>query len=147
MVQIFSILVGIVAIAVFFYSKTAALVIYLVPAAYLLVNQWALRRQVRGNPPPELSEGAKNLIMRYPHWYTYPNVAKDNGAAARSLAFFGAVLAVLSYIYSLYWGLVTAVAAIPVMMFVSRKVDPIRYLRNEAQKRAHEEIVAFILKR
>ncbi len=145
MVQIFSILIGIVAIAVFFYSKTAALVIYLMPAAYLLVNQWALR-QVRGNPPPELSEGAKNLIMRYPHWYTYPNVAKDNGAAARTLAFFGAVLAVLSYIYGLYWGLVTAVAAIPVMMFVSRKVDPIRYLRYEAQKKVHEEIVAFILK-
>lgn len=146
MVRTLSTVLGIVAIAVFFYLKTAAFVIYIVPVAYLLVNQWALR-QVQGNPPPELSEGAKNLITRYPHWYTYPNVAKDNGAAARTLAFFGAVLAGLSYMHGLYWGVVTAVVAIPAMLFVSRKVDPIRYLSGEAHKKAHEEIVAFILKR
>jgi hypothetical protein len=147
MVRILSTALGIIAIAVFFYSKVAALVIYIIPVAYLLVNQWALR-QTRVNPSPDLSEGAKNLILRYPHWYTYPNVAKDNGAAARTLSFFGAVLACLSYVDHFYWGaIVILVVAIPAMLFVSRKVDPIRYLKNEAEKKTHEEIMEFILKK
>ena len=74
-------------------------------------------------------------------------MAKDNGAAARTLAFFGAGLAGLSYIHGLYWWFVTAVLAIPAMSFVSRKVDPIRYLSGEAHKKTHDKIVAFILKR
>ena len=146
MVQMMSILLAVIATAVFFFSKTAALIIYLIPVIYLIVNLWTLRK-VRGKPAPELSEGAKNLIKRYPHWYTYPNVAKDNGAAARALVFFGIILGVLSYIYSSTWGFVAAVITIPVMVFVSRKVDPIRYLKDEGQKKAHEEIIAFILKR
>jgi hypothetical protein len=140
-----SILLAFIAVAVFFYSKAAAVVIYLIPVIYLIVNLWALRK-IRGKAPPELSERARNLIMRYPHWYTYPNVAKDNGAAARGLVVFAVILGVLSYIYSFSWGLVAAVIAIPLMVFVSRKVDPIRYLKDEAQKKAHEKIVAFILR-
>ncbi len=146
MVQIMSILLAVIATAIFFFSKTAALVIYLIPMSYLIANLWVLRK-IRGKPAPELSEGANNLITRYAHWYTYPNTAKDNGAAARSLVFFGVIFGVLSYLYSFTWGLVAAVIAIPVMLFVSRKVDPIRYLTDEAQKKAHQEIVAFILKR
>lgn len=146
MVKILSILLSVIATAVFFYSKTAALIIYLIPVIYLTVNLWALRK-IRVKPDPELSEGAKNLILRYPHWYTYPNVAKDNGAAARALIFFGIILGLLSYIYNFPWGFFAAAIATPFMVFVSRKVDPIRYLKDEVQKKAHEEIVASILKR
>jgi hypothetical protein len=145
MVRILAILMGIVSIAIFFYSKMMALVIYLIPVAYLVVNLYALL-QIRGKPDPGLSEKAKNLIERYPHWYIYPNVAKDNGAAARMLAFFGIVFAVLSYAYTFLWGSIAGIIAIPVMIFVSRKVDPIRYLKDETDKKAHEEIVSFILR-
>lgn len=120
--------------------------LYLIPVVYLVVNLYALR-QIRGKPDPNLSESAKNLIERYPHWYIYPNVAKDNGAAARMLAFFGIVFAVLSYVYTFLWGSIAGIIAAPAMIFVSRKVDPIRYLKDDADKKAHEEIVSFILRR
>jgi len=146
MVRIFAIVLSLVAIAVFFYSKTLALVIYVIPVAYLVVNLLALR-QIRGSPAPGLSERAKNLIERYPHWYTNPNVAKDNGAAARILAFFGIVFAALGYTYAFQWASIAGIIAAPTMVFVSRKVDPIRYLKEEADRKAHEEIVSFILRR
>ncbi|MBI2531206.1 MAG: hypothetical protein HYW03_03180 [Deltaproteobacteria bacterium] len=146
MIQMISILLSLIAMAVFFYSNIAALIIYLLPAIYLIVNLWTLSK-TRGRPAPDLSKEAQDLIMRFAHWYAFPNVAKDNGAAARCLLLFGIILGVLSYIYWFQWGVIAAVTTIPVMAYVSRKVDPIRYITEEAQKKAHEEIVAFILTR
>ena len=102
---------------------------------------------MQGKPDPELSDKAKKLIERYTHWYTYPNVAKDNGAAARFLTIVSIVLVALSYIYTFQLGLIVCIIAIPVLIFVSRKVDPIRYLKDEADKKAHEEITSFMIKR
>lgn len=146
MVRLLSLLLGTISIGIFFFSKTAACIIYAVPALYLVVNLWAMTR-IQVKPIEGLSDDARALITRYPHWYTYPNVAKDNGAAARALIFFGFLLAVISYAYSHYWGMFIGVVGVITMLFVSRKVDPIRYLGNENQKKAHEEIVSYLLRR
>lgn len=146
MIRILSIILGIVAIAAAFYSNIVAWIIYGVPAVYLVTNLWAMKK-VQAEPIEGISDEARKLISKYPYWYTYPNVAKDNGAAARALVLFGALLGGLSYFGAFKWGLVISGIAIIAMLFVSRKIDPIRYVRNPAMLKAHEEIVAFMLKR
>lgn len=145
MIRMLAVLAGLTATVLIFFSKLAAWLVYFLPLGYLLVNLSFMRR-LRVTPNEGLSQEARNLISKYPFWYTYPNVAKDNGAAAATLAFFGVVLGIISYVRDYRIGLGIGALAAIAMVIVRRKADPIRYLKDEAQIRAHEEIVVFLRK-
>ncbi len=145
MIKIFSIFFSVIAVSIFFYSNLLGMVTYLIPVFYLFVNLIALKK-IRVTLSLELSEAAKDILMRYPHWYTFPNVSKDNGSAAKILAFFGFIFVILSYINTFILGIVSFFIAILIMLNVSRKIDPSRYIKDSEQMKAHEEIISSILK-
>jgi hypothetical protein len=135
--------VGLIAIALAFYSLSASWLLLALSGAYLLTVYWLLKRKKLKAAIPELSPLANELLVKFPHFYCNPSANRPIGGAAGALALAGIIVAILGCLRHFWWGLVIGFVYLGAMAELGKAFEPTRFLRDEAGKRAHIEIMDY----
>jgi hypothetical protein len=138
-----AIAVGLIAVALAFYSLIASWLLLAFSGAYLLAVSWLLKRKKLKVAISELSPLANDLLAKFPHFYSNPSANRPIGGAAGALALAGVIVAIVDCFRNFWWGLMIGLAYLGVMANLARAFEPSRFLRDKAEKRAHIEIVDY----
>lgn len=132
-----------IAIIVAFWSPVASWCILAVPLAFFSLTLWSLRRR----PTPhvtELSTKANEMLSKFGHYYHHHFAGGDISASASTVSLSASVVAIIGCFYGFWWGIGIWVVVALVGGFLSRQFNPTNFLLDEAERRAHEEIIAWL---
>jgi len=135
--------VGLIAIVSAFYYPVVSWILLALPGAYLRAVYWFLKRKTLKAAISELSPQANELLVKFPHFYSNPSANRPIGGAAGALALAGVIVAIVDCFRDFWWGLMIGLVYLGVMANLARAFEPSRFLRDEAEKRAHIEIVDY----
>jgi hypothetical protein len=135
--------VGLTAIVFALYSLVVSWILLALSGTYLLTVYWILKRKKLRAAVPGLSAQANELLLRFPHFYSNPSAHKPIGGAAGALALAGVIVAIVGCFRDFWWGGIIGLIYLGVMANLAKAFEPTRFLRDEAEKRAHIEIVDY----
>ena len=147
MIFLFGNALGLLAIVVAFYFPIASWILLALPGAYLFAVYRILKGRRLRAAIPQLSPQANELLVNSPHFYTNPSANRPIGGAAGVLALAGVIVAIVGCFRDFWWGLIIGLVYLGVMAKLTRAFTPSIFLRDENQKRAHNEIMAFLANR
>ncbi|MGH9431518.1 MAG: hypothetical protein ACRD3T_08230 [Terriglobia bacterium] len=132
---------GLAAVLLAFYSPVVSWILLALPGAYLFAVYWLLRRKELKAAIPELSPRANELLVRFPHFYMNPSANRTISGAASALAAAGVIVAVVDCFRDFWWGLLIGALYLVVTAKLATAFEPKSFLRDEAEKQAHNEIM------
>jgi len=139
-------LIEIAALALSFWKLWLAWVIISGIALFLLVALMAAKRK-KFHLLPALSPEANLMLQKFGHYYFMPHAGQDFSSSASGTGFALAVLSAITAYKVSWWYLGLAVIAFGAMGFIARGFNPTRFLIDDQEKKAHNEIVSHLTNR
>ena len=144
MVQFITILICVVSICWSFFSATWAWLPIGILDAFLLYA-FLGAKQVKVNSVPELSSLANQLLRQYGHFYVMPFASRDYSSSASTIQLSSIIIAIVGLFKGFWWALGIGALNYFLMGAVSAYLNPIHFLRDPHQIKAHEEIISYFM--
>jgi hypothetical protein len=121
-----------------------------IPCAVTTAALYLVLLGVRGKrygPVPELSAGANELLRKFGHYYVMPFAGSEVSAAASTITLAAGAVGVVSAFKGNWWGLGIGVLIYGIASRLARQFNPTKFLVDDSEKAAHDEIVDHIRNR
>ena len=143
MFRLASVLLGLIAVALAFAAMAWSWIPFAIGFSGLLVAYLAAHRREFG-PVPELSEAANEMVRKFGHYYVFPKGSDDVSGAASGLQLAGLVVGIVA-IFDSNWFMTGFCALVWLAgVFFGRQFNPTRFLVDDQERRAHQEVLAFV---
>ena len=141
--KLIAIILGLMAIGLSFWSRSATFVIIGVSESLILFMLAAIKTKKWKNIP-DLSDRANELLQRHGHYYAMPFASGDLSASASAMQLTNTVLAIIFGIDGQWMLVLISIANMGVMGYVAKEFNPSVFLTDIYDKVAHEEIIAYV---
>lgn len=143
MFRLASVLLGLIALALAFVAIAWSWVPFAIGFAGLLVVYSAARKRQFG-PVPELSAAANEMVAKFGHYYAFPDGSADVSGAASGLQLAGFAVGIVAIFDSNWFVFSLCVFVWLAGVFFGRQFNPTRFLVDEQERLAHQEVLAFV---
>ncbi len=146
MILLIVLLFCIAAIITGVFSVYGGWVIIAIPIAYLLITLIAVKKY-KWEHVPELSGMANEMLRKYGHYYNMPSAGNNYSSSASILGIAGVILAIVGAFKGFWWGIGLSLVNWFIIGLIAKAFNPTLFLVGLREKKAHEEIISYILER